>query len=109
MRTGNHFWFPASFVDRFFAPWQRPRGVASSAHRKSGVVICLSYACPVESFLLPSAYFLSTPLQLELQASFLACFLASSQALFGFPSSASPVGLSVSHIFGWTPGVELNQ
>jgi len=68
MRTGNHLWFPVSFPD-FFAPWQRPRSVASSAHRKSGVVICLTYASPVESFLLPSAYFPFTPLHGKLQAS----------------------------------------
>jgi hypothetical protein len=27
----------------------------------------------------------------------------------GIGSLPSPLGLSVSHIFGWTPGVELNQ
>jgi hypothetical protein len=56
------------FVSSFFyQPWQRPRNVASGAHRKSGVIIRLSYACPVEPYLLPSACFLLTPLHDELQ------------------------------------------
>ena len=48
-------------------PWQRPRGVASGAHRKSGVVLRLTSACPVESFLPRSAYFLHTTFGAELQ------------------------------------------
>ena len=43
-------------------PWQRPRGVASGAHRKSGVIYRLTSACPAESYLPRSAYFLLTPL-----------------------------------------------
>jgi hypothetical protein len=49
-------------------PWQRPRGVANGAHRKSGVIFRLTSACPVESFLPRSAYFLHTPLRDEMQA-----------------------------------------
>ncbi len=30
-------------------PWQRPRGVANGAHRKSGVIYRLTSACPAES------------------------------------------------------------
>ena len=51
-----------------YVPWQRPRNAASGAHRKSGVIIRLSYACPAESYLLPSACFLFTPLCKKLQA-----------------------------------------
>jgi len=49
-------------------PWQRPRGVANGAHRKSGVFYRLTSACPAESFLPRSAYFLLTPLRGKLQA-----------------------------------------
>jgi hypothetical protein len=43
-------------------------GRCQGAHRKSGVVIRLTYACPAESYLLQLAYSLLTPLQEELQA-----------------------------------------
>jgi len=33
-------------------PWQRPRGVATGSHRKSGVLNRLTSACPVELYLL---------------------------------------------------------
>jgi hypothetical protein len=50
-------------------PWQRPRGVATGTHRKSGVINRLTSARPVElSRLRRSAYLLLTPLQGELQA-----------------------------------------
>ncbi len=49
-------------------PWQRPRGVATGPHRKSGVLYRLTSACPVELYFLPrSAYLLHTPLEDELQ------------------------------------------
>ena len=66
--NGEPFLVPRLVSVLSFAPWKRPRNVATGAHRKSGVVICLSYACPVELYLLPSACLLFTPLQGELQA-----------------------------------------
>ena len=64
--SGEPIRFPVSRV-RSFEPWQRPRDVASGARRKSGAVIRPTYACQVESFLLPSAHYLHTPLDEDSQ------------------------------------------
>ena len=65
--SGEPILAPRFFRSLSHVPWQRPRNAASGAHRKSGVIIRLSYACTVESYLLPSACSLLTPLHDELQ------------------------------------------
>ena len=67
-RNENGEPFPAPRLRYSSLPWQRPRGVANGAHRKSGVIYRLTSACPVESYLRRSAYFLHTLLRGEMQA-----------------------------------------
>src|SRR5579884_1733756 len=65
--NGEPIRFPVSSIHELFT-------VSTSAvrrngsHRKSGVLIRPAYACPVESYLLPSACLPSTPSRTELQA-----------------------------------------
>jgi hypothetical protein len=97
--NGEPFLVPRLVSLLFYVPWQRPRNVVNGAHRKSGVIIRLSYACPVETYPLPSACFLLTPLRDELQAFSLLHPSARSEAVCGAETGSGTDVIWVKWIF----------